>query len=241
MNGLRRNTEKLFSHGGKLFAMAMDLPQCGLVEGLEDPLALIREVKDTELDALLVNLGVARLAQEELLHKKLLLRTSSGGTNLAAAFSNVQKNHVSPETALAMGADAVVMMMVLGGADYASIQDAAAAIDAYHRLSIPVIVEILADDFTATQTFDIQANGARVAAELGADVVKAFYTENFEQVVRNCPVPIVLAGGPKGSDILDTARMALQAGARGFCFGRNLFQSEEKRERIAALSKLLGR
>ena len=241
MNGLRRNTEKLFSHGGKLFAMALDLPQCGLVEGLEDPLALIREVKDTELDALLVNLGVARLAQEELLHKKLLLRTSSGGTNLAAAFSNVQKNHVSPETALAMGADAVVMMMVLGGADYASIQDAAAAIDAYHRLSIPVIVEILADDFTATQTFDIQANGARVAAELGADVVKAFYTENFEQVVRNCPVPIVLAGGPKGSDILDTARMALQAGARGFCFGRNLFQSEEKRERIAALSKLLGR
>lgn len=241
MNGLKRNTEKLFSHGGKLFAMAMDLPQCGLVEGLEDPLALIREVKDTELDALLVNVGVARLAQEELLHKKLLLRTSSGGTNLASAFTNVQKNHVSPETALAMGADAVVMMMVIGGADYASIQDAAAAIDAYHRLSIPVIVEILADDFSATQSFDIQANGARVAAELGADVVKAFYTENFEQVVANCPVPIVLAGGPKGSDILDTARLALGAGARGFCFGRNLFQSEEKRQRITALSQLLGR
>ena len=241
MNGLKRNTEKIFSHGGKLFAMAMDLPQCGLVEGLEDPLALIREVKDTELDALLVNVGVARLAQEELLHKKLLLRTSSGGTNLASAFTNLQKNHVSPETALAMGADAVVMMMVMGGADYASIQDAAAAIDAYHRLSIPVIVEILADDFSATQSFDVQANGARVAAELGADVVKAFYTENFEQVVANCPVPLVLAGGPKGSDILDTARLALQAGARGFCFGRNLFQSEEKRERITALSQLLGR
>ena len=181
MNGLKRNTEKLFSHGGKLFAMAMDLPQCGLVEGLEDPLALIREVKDTELDALLVNVGVARLAQEELLHKKLLLRTSSGGTNLASAFTNVQKNHVSPETALAMGADAVVMMMVIGGADYASIQDAAAAIDAYHRLSIPVIVEILADDFSATQSFDIQANGARVAAELGADVVKAFIRKTLSR------------------------------------------------------------
>ena len=241
MNGLKRNVEKLFSHQGTLFAMAMDLPQVGLTPGLEDPLAVIESVKDSPLDALLVNVGIARLAEEALLKKKLLLRTSSGGTNQATAYTNIQKNHVSPETALAMGADAVVMMMVLGGADYASIQDAAAAIDAYHRLSIPVIVEILADDYGATQSFEIQANGARVAAELGADVVKAFYTENFDQVVKNCPVPMVLAGGAPGSDILDTARAALQAGVKGFCFGRNLFQSPEKLERIQALSEILGR
>ena len=170
MNGIKRNTERLFSHGGKLFAMAMDLPQVGLVDGLTDPRAVIRSCKDSKLDAFLTNVGVAHLAEEELLKKKLILRTSSGGTNLATEFTGVQKNHVSPETALAMGADAVVMMMVIGGADYASIQDAAAAIDAYHRLSIPVVVEILAADYEKTQTFDIQANGARVAAELGADV-----------------------------------------------------------------------
>ena len=239
MNGLKRNVEKLFSHGGKLFAMAMDLPQCGLVEGLENPLAMIDSVKNSQLDALLVNVGLASLAEDALLHKKLLLRTSSGGSLQASAFTNVQKNHVSPETALAMGADAVVNMMVIGGADYASIQDTAAAIDAYHRLSIPVIVEILADDYGNTATFDIQANGARIAAELGADVVKAFYTEGFEEVVRQCPVPIVLAGGPKGSDILDTARAAVKAGVKGFCFGRNLFQSEDRLERIKALDAIL--
>lgn len=239
MNGIKRNTERLFSHGGKLFAMAMDLPQVGLVDGLTDPRAVIRSCKDSQLDAFLTNVGVAHLAEEELLTKKLILRTSSGGTNLATEFTGVQKNHVSPETALAMGADAVVMMMVIGGADYASIQDAAAAIDAYHRLSIPVVVEILAADYEKTQTFDIQANGARVAAELGADVVKAFYTENFDTVVANCPVPIILAGGPKGSDIFDTAAAAVKAGVKGFCFGRNLFQSEDKLERIARLDRIL--
>lgn len=239
MNGLERNVHKLFSHGGTLFAMAMDLPQCGLVEGLTDPLKVIEARKDSKLDAFLVNVGVANLAQKELLDKKLLLRTSSGGTNLASSFTNVQRNHVSPETALAMGADAVVMMMVVGGADYASIQDAARDIDAYHRLSIPVIVEILADDFAATQTFGIQANGARIAAELGADVVKAFYTENFAEVVKNCPVPIILAGGPKGSDILETAKDAVRCGVKGFCFGRNLFQSEDAAARIEALDRIL--
>ena len=239
MNGIKRNTERLFSHGGKLFAMAMDLPQVGLVDGLTDPRAVIRSCKDSKLDAFLTNVGVAHLAEEELLKKKLILRTSSGGTNLATEFTGVQKNHVSPETALAMGADAVVMMMVIGGADYASIQDAAAAIDAYHRLSIPVVVEILAADYEKTQTFDIQANGARVAAELGADVGKAFYTENFDTVVANCPVPIILAGGPKGSDIFDTAAAAVKAGVKGFCFDRNLFQSEDKLERIARLDRIL--
>ena len=239
MNGLERNTAKLFSNGGKLFAMAMDLPQCGLVEGLEDPVGVIRSRKDSKLDAFLVNIGVAKAAQQELLHKKIILRTSFGGTSLAEEFTNVNRNYVSPETALAMGADAVVMMMVMGGADYASIQEAAAAIDGYHKLQIPVIVEILAADYDKTQTFAVQANGARVAAELGADAVKAFYTENFETVVKNCPVPLVLAGGPKGSDILSIAADAVKCGAKGFCFGRNLFQSSEAAERIEALYKIL--
>ncbi|MBR4165664.1 MAG: hypothetical protein IKR43_05450, partial [Lachnospiraceae bacterium] len=97
----------------------------------------------------------------------------------------------------------------------------------------------LAADYGKTQTFDIQANGARVAAELGADVVKAFYTDKFETVVENCPVPIILAGGPKGSDIYDTAEAAVKAGVKGLCFGRNLFQSEDRLERIARLNKIL--
>ena len=239
MNGLKRNTQRLFSNGGKLFAMATDLPMCGLVEGLEDPLGKVRKYKDSKLDAFLLNFGIANLVEEDILNKKLILRTSAGGSFCASEFSSMQKNHISPETALAMGADAVVMMITIGGADYKYIQDTAASIDRYHRLHIPVIVEVLADDFSKTQTFEIQANGARIAAELGADVVKAFYTERFEEVVSNCPVPIVLAGGPKGKDIAEIAADAVRCGVKGFCFGRNLYQNDDASELIETLDKIL--
>ena len=123
------------------------------------------------------------MIEPALLKKKLLLRSSFGGTMLSGSFSTTHRNHVSPETALELGADAVVMMLVFGEGDAAGVQQAAADIDAYHRYGIPVVAEILAADFSKTQTYEIQSVGARVAAELGADVIKAFYTERFDEVV----------------------------------------------------------
>lgn len=240
MNGLTRNTAKLMGPDGKLFVMAMDHAQCGVVPGLEQPRDLLRSRAKTQLDGFLVNVGIApAMAEEALLHKKMLLRTSFGGSALTDSFSNVHANHVSPETALELGCDAVVMMFVMGQGDHASIQAAARDIDRYHRLSIPVVVEILSANPAETQTYRIQANGARIAAELGADVVKAFYTERFEDVVGQCPVPIILAGGPKGSDIEQIAAHALECGAKGFAFGRNLFQGGDAANLIGRLAQLL--
>ena len=73
----------------------------------------------------------------------------------------------------------------------------------------------------------MQLNGARVAAELGADVVKAFYVDGFEHLVASCPAPVILAGGPKDRDVVEVARAALAAGAKGLAFGRNIFQHPE--------------
>jgi class I fructose-bisphosphate aldolase/fructose-bisphosphate aldolase/2-amino-3,7-dideoxy-D-threo-hept-6-ulosonate synthase len=140
---------------------------------------------------------------------------------------------------LALGADAVLMMAVIGGPDYVGLQEVAADIDAYHQLSIPVIVEILAADFSKTNTFDVQYHGARIAAELGADVVKAFYVEGFEKVTACCPVPVILAGGPKDRDIAAVARQALDEGAKGFAFGRNIFQAENPEAVVERLGRLL--
>jgi class I fructose-bisphosphate aldolase/fructose-bisphosphate aldolase/2-amino-3,7-dideoxy-D-threo-hept-6-ulosonate synthase len=116
----------------------------------------------------------------------------------------------------------------------------AADIDAYHQLSIPVIVEILAADFSKTNSFDVQYNGARVAAELGADVVKAFFVDGFDKVTASCPAPVILAGGPKDRDIVQVARQALAEGARGFAFGRNIFQAEDPKAVAEKLGKLLS-
>jgi len=68
----------------------------------------------------------------------------------------------------------------------------------------------------------------RIAAELGAHFVKTYYCEGFERVVDGCPVPVVIAGGKK-TDEAEALRIvynAIEAGAVGVDFGRNIFQSE---------------
>ena len=67
----------------------------------------------------------------------------------------------------------------------------------------------------------------RIAAELGAHVVKTYLCEDFEHVVETCPVPIVVAGGKKipEEEALQLAAAAVAAGAKGVDMGRNIFQS----------------
>jgi fructose-bisphosphate aldolase/2-amino-3,7-dideoxy-D-threo-hept-6-ulosonate synthase len=92
---------------------------------------------------------------------------------------------------------------------------------------------------------EIVAHAARVGAEAGADVVKAVYTgdpDSFKGVVRSCPVPIVIAGGPKAStdrEILEMCEGAMMAGAKGVTFGRNIFQHNNPPAIVRALYKLI--
>jgi len=86
---------------------------------------------------------------------------------------------------------------------------------------------------------------ARAGAELGADVVKTLYTgtpESFHEVVRGCPVPVVVAGGPK----LDSERAALEmvagamaGGAAGVSMGRNIFQAKDPITMTRAVARIL--
>jgi DhnA family fructose-bisphosphate aldolase class Ia len=79
---------------------------------------------------------------------------------------------------------------------------------------------------------DAVAHAARVGAELGADIVKTNYTgeqNDFARVVESCPVPLVIAGGPRvesEADLLGMVEGAIAAGARGVAIGRNVFQHE---------------
>lgn len=78
---------------------------------------------------------------------------------------------------------------------------------------------------------------SRMAAELGAHIVKTYYVEGFERVVDTCPVPIVIAGGKKQpeDDALKMAYDAIHAGAIGVDMGRNIFQSEDPVAMIQAV------
>jgi fructose-bisphosphate aldolase/2-amino-3,7-dideoxy-D-threo-hept-6-ulosonate synthase len=92
---------------------------------------------------------------------------------------------------------------------------------------------------------ELIAHVARVGAELGADVVKTLYTgdpDTFKDVVQGCPVPIVIAGGPKTNtdeEFLQMIEGAMEGGARGVAIGRNVFQHENPTKITKAITEIV--
>ena len=82
---------------------------------------------------------------------------------------------------------------------------------------------------------------SRMAAELGASIVKTYYCKDFEKVVESCPVPIVIAGGKKvpEKDALQMAYDAINAGAIGVDMGRNIFQSSDPVSMMKAVNSII--
>jgi DhnA family fructose-bisphosphate aldolase class Ia len=86
---------------------------------------------------------------------------------------------------------------------------------------------------------------ARAAMEIGADLVKTYYTgdpDSFREVVEGCPVPILILGGEKtgnDEDVISSVYHAMQAGARGIAMGRNIWQRENVRAMIEAMAGLV--
>ena len=81
-----------------------------------------------------------------------------------------------------------------------------------------------------------------MAAEFGAHLVKTYYCENFEKVVTSCPVPVIIAGGPKLATELDVFNLtydALQSGAAGVDMGRNIWQNDHPVAMIKAVRAIV--
>jgi putative autoinducer-2 (AI-2) aldolase len=85
------------------------------------------------------------------------------------------------------------------------------------------------------------ALASRLGAELGADIIKTYYVDDFDKVVDSCPVPVVIAGGKKipELDALQMARNAIDAGAVGVDMGRNIFQSDDPVAMIQAVRSVV--
>jgi len=85
--------------------------------------------------------------------------------------------------------------------------------------------------------------GCRMIAELGADVIKTFYTgPGFEKITASTPVPILALGSkktPHEIDALKLAAAAVNAGARGVVFGRNVVQAREPQRFLEALMEVV--
>ncbi len=99
-----------------------------------------------------------------------------------------------------------------------------------HSFGIPVIGEYFpnrSDSKTPEQMHEEIKIGCRIMAELGADMIKTFYTNAFTEVVEGCSIPIFALGASKLPTQLDALKLAyseIKDGAKGVVFGRNAIQ-----------------
>ncbi|MCP4385166.1 MAG: hypothetical protein GY798_27775 [Hyphomicrobiales bacterium] len=166
-------------------------------------------------------------------HTRTILPHQEGGT--------VELGTV--EQALASGADGIMTYLYIGYTDpereKAEIERNARLARECERLGMVFMIEALSAQERAhpehRTTVEIAALYCRIAAELGADVVKAHYPgslENVAEIARTCPAPVLIAGGAKTADPEDAFRnasAAIDAGARGLVFGRNIFGADDVR------------
>ncbi len=93
---------------------------------------------------------------------------------------------------------------------------------------------------------DVVKIAARVAAELGADIVKTNWTgdpDSFKEVVQGCMVPVIIAGGEKSGirGILEITKQSIEVGGSGVAFGRNVFQSDDPTGVVRALYLIVNK
>lgn len=114
-------------------------------------------------------------------------------------------------------------------------------VDEAEQYGIPVIaVTAVGKDMVRDARY--MSLASRIAAELGAHIVKTYYVDDgFDKVVESCPVPVVIAGGKKTDEItaLRTAYKAIQAGAVGVDMGRNIFQAKDPVAMIKAINSVV--
>jgi len=215
----------------------------GPMTGIEEP-GRVFETLEPYVDAWLMTKGLFTHVYEPRGEKGIILRASGGATIAGPDLTN-ESVTASVEELLTLSVDAVACSAFIGSAnEHATLTRMSRVAESCRRWGVPLMGVIgVGHDKEKTQDPRFIALGARVAAAHGADLVKTYYTaEDFEKVTRGCPVPIVIAGGPKcesDEETLQMIRGALDGGASGIVMGRNIWQSERPIQLIGAVRALI--
>jgi putative autoinducer-2 (AI-2) aldolase len=187
-------------------------------------------------DTLMLTRGILRSLVPPSITKSIVLRVS-GGTSILTELSN-EEIAVDIEESIRLNVCAMAVQVFIGGEyEKESIINMTRMVDMGTRYGIPTLaVTAVGKDMDRDARYFRLAT--RICAELGAHYIKTYYIEkNFETVCASCPVPIVMAGGKKITEIdaLTMAYNAVQQGASGVDMGRNIFQSESPIAMIQAV------
>jgi class I fructose-bisphosphate aldolase len=253
-SGERIRLARLFSDSDNAVIVAIDHGlYFGPLPGLIDLPSVIRHLD--QADGVLLSGGMVAHCQGFFARREapVMILRLNWATNYLAPW-DYQHSHSVPlmhaEDAVRLGADIVVASLTLKTPDEAedarNVELFARYVQEKRNVGIPIICEVypIGGDYLQPEELQDQvAVGCRMAAELGADLIKTFYTgAAFEKVTAATPIPILALGALKKPTELEALKLAAEAvgrGARGIVFGRNVVQARDPARLLLALKEVV--
>jgi 2-amino-4,5-dihydroxy-6-oxo-7-(phosphonooxy)heptanoate synthase len=194
---------------------------------------LVGELAGAGVDAVVLHKGTVRtLDPKHFVHTSLIVHLSASTAH--APDPDAKYLVADVETALRLGADAVSVHVNMGSRqEAAQVADLARTAEMCDRWNLPLLAMMYARGPAIRDAADptLVSHAATLAADMGADIVKVSYPgseANLAELVRSCPVPVVVAGGPPVTDtteLLGRVASMMRAGAAGVAMGRNIFRA----------------
>ncbi|MGC8849209.1 MAG: 2-amino-3,7-dideoxy-D-threo-hept-6-ulosonate synthase [Candidatus Bathyarchaeia archaeon] len=246
LDGKRRRLRRIMPDGRTVIVPMDHGVSSGPIKGLDRMAETVRMVGEGGCDAIVVHKGIAKALDTGMIGLIIHLSAStslSDKPDWKVAVGGVKE-------ALRLGCDAVSVHINVGaeneGQMLSMLGSVAGECDDY---GVPLLAMMYPRGPKIPSEHDPKAvaHAARLGAELGADIVKTNYTgdmESFRMVVESCPVPVIIAGGPKASTIKGILQMvhdSLKAGGAGVSIGRNVFQHSQPYKMVEALASLVHR
>jgi 3-hydroxy-5-phosphonooxypentane-2,4-dione thiolase len=212
----------------------------GPTERLEVPSNTIKPLL-SYADSLMLTRGILRTSVNPNTSIPIVLRVSGGTSVIGEDLSN-ETITTSIEEAIRLNATCLALSVFVGSKyEHQTLSNLAKLVDKGEKYGIPILAVTAVGKEMARDARYLSLS-CRIAAELGAHIVKTYYCENFEKVIEGCPVPVIIAGGkklPKEVNALELAHNAIQHGAAGVDMGRNIWQSDYPVEMIKAVRAIV--
>jgi putative autoinducer-2 (AI-2) aldolase len=240
--GMKNRLAQVIKPDGHCFFLAMDHGYfLGPTSKLEKPGQMVAPLLPY-VDALFVTRGVLRSAIDPQNTKPIILRVSGGTSVIGEDLAN-EGVTTSVEEMVRLNVSAVGLSIFVGSQyEHQTLMNLAQLVNDCEAYGIPVMAVTAVGKELEKRDARYLALSCRIAAELGARVVKTYWCENFEKVAESCPVPVVMAGGPKCEtqlEVLEFVYDGMQRGAIGVNLGRNVWQDDHPVAMARALQAVI--
>jgi DhnA family fructose-bisphosphate aldolase class Ia len=255
MNGKLLRFEKLFEKGENAVVIAIDHGLFdGPIPGLENVSETLRRVNPS-VDGILMSLGTLNHCRDFFNFKGApipIVRLNWSDVYCFHWNYNAAKTVVSHtvKEAISYGAEIVLVSLTIATGnpetDVSNIEIFTRLSRQAHEYGVPVIGEFFpthSNSLTPDELHDKVLSGCRILNELGADMIKTFYTYKFKKVTSSCKIPVLGLGAEKTSQLnaLNLASNEIKDGAKGVVFGRNAFQVPDPLKFQSALLDVVKR